>query len=287
MTSAGRRPGCGGRVGGVILPRIQSAAPIWAELDRRRDRLTWGIHDDDRDYLGRFAGKNSKLRGLARSGNGERLRVPFGSRAGMAGAYRAGCRAGSAGDSALLVTVFDERPALDNQDSSKRSAYVVGDWERKSARPRHREGRLRLDRPGGKSSRSARAATGIDLGFCLSGGCSQTPQGPDDSRQVLAEKIGGEALFEIILPVGVTIASQTVPEIAVQHQCPIYQTNEPPLFAKNLPFSSLFLLSAASLAGPSRSELEAPRAPAWRNPFVRLYARELRCLLGSGMGKYN
>ena len=37
---------CGGRVGGVIAPRIHSAAPIWNELARRRSRRTWGITED-------------------------------------------------------------------------------------------------------------------------------------------------------------------------------------------------------------------------------------------------
>src|SRR5471030_1006233 len=37
---------CGGRVGGVILPRIHSAAAIWAELARRERPRTWGITED-------------------------------------------------------------------------------------------------------------------------------------------------------------------------------------------------------------------------------------------------
>src|SRR5476649_846172 len=37
---------CGGRVGGVILPRIQSAAAIWTELARRQNRRTWGIAEN-------------------------------------------------------------------------------------------------------------------------------------------------------------------------------------------------------------------------------------------------
>ena len=34
---------CGGRVGGVILPRVQSATSIWTELARREHARTWGI----------------------------------------------------------------------------------------------------------------------------------------------------------------------------------------------------------------------------------------------------
>ena len=100
---------CGGRVTGVILPRIHSAAPIWTKLALRARPHTWGITEDFQIAW------DTALAATARY----RETVNPACALWIAGAgHIAQAVAPLALALDFTVTVFDDRPALANNSKS-------------------------------------------------------------------------------------------------------------------------------------------------------------------------
>jgi xanthine dehydrogenase accessory factor len=202
---------CGGRVVGVILPRIHSAAPIWAELAKRESRLTWGVTKDNQIKWG-----DSREKSHAEWLYQETVSPPCALWIAGAG-HIAQAVAPLALGLDFAVTVFDDRPALANHEFFPREVTLrVGDWEKilSDSLPAHGAFGLIVTR--GHRHDALVLRHWIDLGFVFLGMIGSSRKARTIREHFQAEKIGGEAaLSRLSCPVGVNIGSQTVPEIAV------------------------------------------------------------------------
>jgi xanthine dehydrogenase accessory factor len=202
---------CGGRVGGIILPRVHSAAPIWTELAKRNERRIWGVTKDHR-IAWADSPENSRAEWLYR----ETVTPPCALWIAGAG-HIAQAVAPLALGLDFAVTVFDDRPALANHEFFPREVLLrVGDWEKilADSPPAHRAFGLIVTR--GHRHDALVLRRWIDLGFVFLGMIGSSRKARTIREHFQAEKIGGEAaLSRLACPIGVNIASQTVPEIAV------------------------------------------------------------------------
>jgi xanthine dehydrogenase accessory factor len=203
---------CGGRVGGVILPRIQSAAPIWTELARRRNRRSWGITRDFEIAWADTEGSATRDGWLYR----ETVAPPCALWIAGAG-HIAQAVAPLALGLDFAVTVFDDRPALASHDFFPPAASLrVGAWEKILHEPFPAHGVFGLIVTRGHRHDALVLRHWIDRGFAFLGMIGSRRKARTIRDHFLAEKIGCErALAELSCPVGVKIAAQTVPEIAV------------------------------------------------------------------------
>ncbi len=202
---------CGGRVGGVILPRIRSAAPIWTELARRRSRRAWGVTNDFQ---------------IAWADTPEARTVDWRYRETVAPPCAlwiagAGHIAQAVAPLALgldfAVTVFDDRPALANHQFFPADvALRVGVWEKMLAEQLSEHGTFGLIVTRGHRHDALVLRHWINRDFAFLGMIGSKRKARTIREHFLAEKIGGEeALERLSCPVGVDIAAHTVPEIAV------------------------------------------------------------------------
>ena len=197
---------CGGRVGGVILPRIHDAAPIWAELARRERPLTWGINDD---FQVTWAATSTPLRYR------ETVNPPCALWIAGAG-HIAQAVAPMALALDFTVTVFDDRPALANKDIFPGVTLHVGDWPIILAEPLTAPGTFGLIVTRGHRHDALVLRHWIDRGFAFLGMIGSKRKARTIREHFLAEKLGSDsALANLACPVGVTIAATSVPEIAV------------------------------------------------------------------------
>jgi xanthine dehydrogenase accessory factor len=202
---------CGGRVGGVILPRIQSAEPIWAELARRQSRRVWGITED-------FQVAWADEPGAPATGWRYRETVTPPCALWIAGAgHIAQAVAPLAIGLDFAVTVFDDRPALANHQFFPADVGLrVGDWEKILAEPLAEHGNFGLIVTRGHRHDALVLRQWINRDFAFLGMIGSKRKARTIREHFLAEKIGGEeALAKLSCPVGVDIAAQSVPEIAV------------------------------------------------------------------------
>ena len=202
---------CGGRVGGVILPRIHSAAPIWTELARRRSQRAWGVTEDFR--IGWADNTDAPTTPWRYT---ETVAPPCALWIAGAG-HIAQAVAPMALGLDFAVTVFDDRPALANhQFFPAEVALHVGDWEEMLGKPLAASGTFGLIVTRGHRHDALVLRHWIDRGFAFLGMIGSKRKARTIREHFLAEKIGGEAaLKRLSCPVGVDIAAHTVPEIAV------------------------------------------------------------------------
>jgi xanthine dehydrogenase accessory factor len=202
---------CGGRVTGVILPRIHSAAPIWTELAARRERRTWGITEN-------FQIAWADVPDASPTDWRYRETVTPPCALWIAGAgHIAQAVAPLALGLDFIVTVFDDRPALANHQLFPAPiALRVGDWEKTLAEPLAPHGTFGLIVTRGHRHDALVLRHWIDHGFAFLGMIGSKRKARTIRDYFRAEKIGSEtALSELSCPVGVDIAAHTVPEIAV------------------------------------------------------------------------
>jgi xanthine dehydrogenase accessory factor len=202
---------CGGRVGGVILPKVYSAALIWTELARRQNKRTWGITED-------FQIGWADTSVAPTTGWRYRETVTPPCALWIAGAgHIAQAVAPLALGLDFAVTVFDDRPALANhQFFPAEVALHVGDWEKMLTKPLSAHGTFGLIVTRGHRHDALVLRHWIDRGFAFLGMIGSKRKARTIRDHFLAEKIGGEeALSKLSCPVGVDIAAHTVPEIAV------------------------------------------------------------------------
>src|SRR5271170_53625 len=198
---------CGGRVGGVILPRIQSAAAIWTELAQRENKRTWGITDDfqigwaDKSIGWRYTETVSPPCALWIAGAGHIAQAVAPFAVGLD----------------FAVTVFDDRPALANHQFFPADvALRVGPWEKMLAEPLTAHGTFGLIVTRGHRHDALVLRHWINRGFAFLGMIGSRRKARTIRDHFLAEKIGGEeALAKLSCPVGVDIAAHTVAEIAI------------------------------------------------------------------------
>lgn len=198
---------CGGRVGGVILPRIHSAAPIWTELARRERSLGWGITEDfqitwasDTKLPLRYRETVSPPCALWIAGAGHIAQAVAPLALGLD----------------FTVTVFDDRPALANKEIFPGATLRVGDWEKTLAEPLIAPATFGLIVTRGHRHDALVLRHWIDRGFAFLGMIGSKRKARTIREHFFAEKIGSEtALANLACPVGLNIAATSVPEIAV------------------------------------------------------------------------
>jgi len=202
---------CGGRVSGVILPEIESAASVWAELALRKEKRAWGVTEDDRIAWADTPGADT-LAWRYR----ETVAPPCALWIAGAG-HIAQAVAPLALGLDFAVTVFDDRPALANhQFFSSEVRLVVGDWEKTLREPLPAHGTFGLIVTRGHRHDALVLRHWIDRGFAFLGMIGSSRKARTIREHFTSEKIGGEeALSRLSCPVGVNITAQTVPEIAV------------------------------------------------------------------------
>jgi xanthine dehydrogenase accessory factor len=202
---------CGGRVGGVILPRIHAAAPIWTELACRESKRTWGLTED---FQIAWADTPSAAESIWRYR--ETVAPPCSLWIAGAG-HIAQAVAPLAVGLDFAVTVFDDRPALANhQFFPEQVALCVGDWEKILSKPLAAHGTFGLIVTRGHRHDALALRHWINRDFAFLGMIGSKRKARTIREHFLAEKIGGEeALAKLSCPVGVNIAAHTVPEIAV------------------------------------------------------------------------
>ncbi len=202
---------CGGRVGGVILPRIHSAASIWAELARRQEKRVWGITADFQ-----IAWADASEASSPPWQYRETVTPPCALWIAGAG-HIAQAVAPLALGLDFAVTVFDDRPALANrQFFPAASTLRVGDWPKILAEPLPAHGAFGLIVTRGHRHDALVLRHWINRGFSFLGMIGSKRKARTIREHFLAEKISGEsALAELACPVGVDIAANSVPEIAI------------------------------------------------------------------------
>lgn len=202
---------CGGRVGGVILPRIHPAAPIWSELARRQSRRVWGVTED-------FQIAWADTSPVPTAGWHYREIVAPPCTLWIAGAgHIAQAVAPLALGLDFAVTVFDDRPALANHQFFPAGVTLrTGDWEKMLAEPLGAYGNFGLIVTRGHRHDALVLRHWINRDFAFLGMIGSKRKARTIRDHFLIEKIGGEeALARLSCPVGVDIAAHTVPEIAV------------------------------------------------------------------------
>jgi xanthine dehydrogenase accessory factor len=202
---------CGGRVGGLILPRIDSAKTIWSELARRERERTWGVTESFQVAWAETAGSETATWRYR-----ETVALPCALWIAGAG-HIAQAVAPPALGLDFAVTVFDDRPALANHQFFPAGVTLrVGDWEKTLAEPLAAHGTFGLIVTRGHRHDALVLRHWINRGFAFLGMIGSKRKARTIREHFLAEKIAGEtALAELSCPVGVEIAAQTVPEIAV------------------------------------------------------------------------
>ena len=199
---------CGGRVGGVILPRIHSAAPIWTELARRKSQRTWGVTEDFQIAWADASTAGWRYREMAAP--------PCALWIAGAG-HIAQAVAPLALGLDFAVTVFDDRAALANHQLFPAKVTLhVGDWEKMLGKPLAAHGTFGLIVTRGHRHDALVLRHWINRGFAFLGMIGSKRKARTIRDHFLAEKIGSEeALAKLSCPVGVDIAAHTVTEIAV------------------------------------------------------------------------
>jgi xanthine dehydrogenase accessory factor len=202
---------CGGRVGGVILPRIHFAAPIWTELARRERARTWGVTNHfDLQWADTTEAETLSWRYR------ETVTPPCALWIAGAG-HIAQAVAPLALGLDFAVTVFDDRPALANHQFFPAGVTLrVSDWEKMLTEPLSTDGTFGLIVTRGHRHDALVLRHWINRDFAFLGMIGSKRKARTIRDHFLAEKIGGEeALARLSCPVGVNIAAHTVPEIAV------------------------------------------------------------------------
>jgi len=202
---------CGGRVGGLILPQVHSAAPIWTELARRQSRRAWGV---TADFQVAWADRSETPPAAWRYR--ETVTPPCALWIAGAG-HIAQAIAPLALGLDFAVTVFDDRPALANHQFFPADvALRTGDWEKMLGEPLAAHGTFGLIVTRGHRHDALVLRQWIDRGFAFLGMIGSKRKARTIRDHFRAEKIGGEeALARLSCPVGVDIAAHTVPEIAI------------------------------------------------------------------------
>lgn len=200
---------CGGKVAGVILPRAAEAAEIWDRISRRDAVFRWGVKDD-------FSIDFAPSPDLAGWRYQEEVSPPF--ELWIAGSgHVAQAVARFAIELDFSVTVFDDRPSLANHQYFPSSTrFVVDYWEKLLDRHPPSRPTFGLIVTRGHQHDALVLRTWINRPFAFVGMIGSRRKKRLIFSQFLEEGIATEQqLAQIACPVGLEIASQSVPEIAL------------------------------------------------------------------------
>ena len=219
---------CGGKVQGLILPNAQSAGErFWSELAQRRAILSWGVKPDfsleryegspldNRSDQARDAGKAGSL---PASGMLYLEKVTPPCALWIAGAgHIAQAVAPLAAQLDFEVTVFDDRPALANQQSFGRDISFKCDvWEKLLKVPPPEAPGFALIVTRGHRHDALVLENWIHKPFLFLGMIGSARKARIIFEHFIQEKVAtAEELQRVACPVGLDIGSQSVTEIAV------------------------------------------------------------------------
>lgn len=200
---------CGGKVGGVILPRAAESAALWRELARRETPRSWGVRADfsidwadgetneDWHYTENVSPPCALW--IAGSGHVAQAVVPMALQLDFE------------------VTVFDDRPALASRHYfPEGTQFRVGEWEEllKEALPPRPTFGLVVTR--GHQRDALVLATWIQRPFAFLGMIGSRRKARLIFNQFIEDQVATEEqIAKVACPVGIDIDSRTVPEIAV------------------------------------------------------------------------
>jgi xanthine dehydrogenase accessory factor len=200
---------CGGKVAGVILPRAAQAATLWRELIRRERTRSWGVRNDFSIDWAEDAAPNGWLYRetvfppcvlwIAGSGHVAQAVAPLAIQLDFD------------------VTVFDDRPTFASRrhfpDGVK---FRVGAWEELFADALPERPAFGLVVTRGHQRDALVLADWIHRPFAFLGMIGSRRKARLIFEQFLEDRIATpDEIARVACPVGVDIASQTVPEIAV------------------------------------------------------------------------
>ena len=200
---------CGGKVQGVILPRVREAHGIWRALAQDDRPKHWGIRPDFTvswaevgdagDWLYREHALPPCALWIAGSGHVAQAVAPLGVQLDFE------------------VTVFDDRPALASHRYFPEAVRLrVGDWDQLLAEPMPVQPVFGLIVTRGHNHDASVLRRWIGQPFAFLGMIGSTRKRRIIFSQFLEEKLASEEqLNRVACPVGVDIRATSVPEIAV------------------------------------------------------------------------
>lgn len=202
---------CGGKVEGLILPHAQRVGPeFWRILAERKTRLDWGVKDD---FALAVVSAESAAAGWRYR---ERVQPPCALWIAGAG-HIAQAVAPLAVQLDFQVTVFDDRPALANQQYFPREVLLQADvWEKLLALPLPEVPSFGLIVTRGHRHDALVLQNWIHRPFQFLGMIGSARKARTIFEHFTEEKIATpDALRKVACPVGLKIGSQSVMEIAV------------------------------------------------------------------------
>jgi xanthine dehydrogenase accessory factor len=202
---------CGGKVGGFILPNVQSLGQeFWTQLDQRKAVMTWGVKED-------FS--VSRLR-EDEQGSGwlykERVTPPWNFWIAGAG-HIAQAVAPLAAQLDFAVTVFDDRPALANRQFFSEDITLRADiWDTLLAAELPEGPAFGLIVTRGHRHDALVLRSWIQKPFLFFGMIGSSRKARTIFEHFMEEKLATpEQLQRVACPVGIKIGSTSVMEIAV------------------------------------------------------------------------
>lgn len=202
---------CGGKVQGVILPNAQAMGhDFWNELEERKTTLDWGVGQDF--SLGRITSDAASADWAYR----ETVSPPCAFWIAGAG-HIAQAVAPLAAQLDFAVTVFDDRPALVNRQFFPQGVELRADvWEKLLTTPLPPGPAFGLIVTRGHRHDALVLRSWIHQSFAFLGMIGSKRKARTIREHFLEEKIATEEQFgKVACPVGLSIGSSTVMEIAV------------------------------------------------------------------------
>src|ERR1043166_9729804 len=207
---------CGGKVCGLILPHAAEAGEIWRKLAAGQETLTWGVkkdftialaEGDDEAWLYRETVAPPCALWIAGSGHVAQAVAPLAIQLDFA------------------VTVFDDRPTLANpQFFPVGTQFRVGYWDGLLREPLPPRPAFGLIVTRGHQHDALVLRDWIHRPFSFLGMIGSRRKARIIFDQFVEEKIAtAPQLAEVACPVGVSIAAQSVPEIAVSIMAQLIQ----------------------------------------------------------------
>jgi xanthine dehydrogenase accessory factor len=223
---------CGGKVGGLILPRASEAVHVWHELERRGAEVAWGVRNDfsialldgraDQQWLYTETSTPPCALWIAGSGHVAQAVAPLASQL------------------EFEVTVFDDRPAMANaQHFPGVNHFRVNAWDTLLRDPLPLRPTLGLIVTRGHQHDALVLKEWIRRPFVFLGMI-----GSHRKRRIIFEQFQQEGLASaeqlacVACPVGIDIDAVSVPEIAVSIVAQLVQERARHLAAKGGPVAA-------------------------------------------------
>ncbi len=206
---------CGGKVDGLILPNAQAKGEaFWTQLAERQSRITWGVR---RDFSIGVCPQPPAASTLASDWLYTELVTPP-CALWIAGAgHIAQAVAPLAGQLDFAVTVFDDRPALANHQFFPREVSLRAEpWEKLLVEPMPSAPSFGLIVTRGHRHDALVLRDWIHKPFLFLGMIGSARKARTIFEHFTQERLGSpEELQRVACPVGISIRSRTVMEIAV------------------------------------------------------------------------